>query len=198
MNNMTAGEQKMFAKYWGVQDLQTKEEFWEEAFLTYSEANVPVSMIYNPNCVRFILDELNCPPGVCGECCHYPYTTITFHDMQRIAEHTEHTMDELKALVKTENGLIWLDGSKGCPFLKDKACSIWKYRPDICWLFPIQGALSSKATETGNAVKQMSMRIKCRETFRVLRKMITYTLSDGKGLLLPNLTIIPKYTADSG
>ena len=63
-------------------------------------------------------------------------------------------------------------------------------RPDACYFFPVGGEI---ATSGGKEVAQMYIRIKCPEALAVAREVITKSLKENQ-LLLPDLTIIPKYT----
>lgn len=189
---MDEGTAKLYAKYWGGKDLAHSDEFWEDVFEYYSQdyRDAPLPLEYNPSTVRMVLDMLDCPPGVCGECCRYNRIRVKPNDIQRIIDNTEYTQEELDKLVIVDGNKMFLKGQPdGCPFLVDNACLIHPFRPDGCYLFPIQS--SKEVISDGNEIKQMQIRIKCRPALYIARRMITKVIDKGGKLLLPDLTIIP-------
>ena len=195
--NLTKGEEWLFAKWWGDSDIPQKSEFWQDALKVYSEevVNVPLPIQHNPQTVRLVLDMLDCPPGECGECCKYDRIPILPHDLERIIENTKFTMEDMKELIVSEDGKGYLRGTNGCPFLKRNRCIIYKYRPDACYLYPIQSPREvywdNKKTE------QMMIRVKCPQSMEVVKKIIFRALREGDRLLLPNLMVIEKYKEES-
>lgn len=149
---------------------------------------------YNPQTVRYVHELLDCPPGVCGECCHYGLTPITTIDVERIISHTDYTKEDFKEIIIEKEGKAYIGGARegGCPFLKDKACTIYSYRPDACWLFPIQG-MSKEVIWSGEKTRQLVIRIRCWPALEVARKIILKALSEGDRMMLPNLMVINKY-----
>ncbi len=73
--------------------------------------------------------------------------------------------------------------------IKDNKCKIYKFRPDTCYFYPIQGSVDAIINDKPN--RQMRIKIKCLSSLNVARKIITKALSEENGILLPNLTIIP-------
>jgi len=189
MISLDTGEIKLFGKYWG-KDLVHNEDFWEDVYEYYSQEprNAPMPLHYTPSTVRYVLDMLECPPGVCGECCHYKTIQLRGKDIPRIVENTEYTLEYLKGILKEKDGYYYIDGSNGCPFLKDNSCSIHKYRPDTCYLFPIG---NKESAVKGEKVLQMTMRIRCVPVLKVARKLVTDSVTENK-ILLPDLSIIPR------
>ena len=192
MDTLTSGEQRLFATYWGIKRLEKREEFWEDAYRVFltEQLNVALPLKYNPVTVRMILDMLDC--GECGDCCRYTKIPITQQDVERIIEHTSYTQKSLKRVVQTKDNELYLSGD--CPFLKDNSCTIYKWRPDTCYLFPIQ---SSKAVWSvdGEFTQQMFFRIKCRQALAVVRTIFNKAMTPNR-LLLPNLTLISSEVAD--
>jgi Fe-S-cluster containining protein len=190
VENLTQAEQRLFAKWYGYGDLAQRPEFWQDAYECFSkeEANIPLPIGYNALTVRMVLDMLDCQK--CGNCCRYDRIPVYPHDLERIIEHTQFTMEDMKKIIVSEKGKGYLKGTNGCPFLKKNRCSIYKYRPDACYLFPIQSP--KETTAEGKAVRQMIIRIKCPQTMEVAKKVIMRALNEGDRLLLPNLMVIEK------
>lgn len=192
MIDLDEGEVKLFSKYWGDNDLVNNEDFWQDVYGYYSlePRDAPLPIRYTPLTVRKVLGMLDCPPGQCGKCCRYKTIKVSAYDIQRITEKTSYSLEDLKGLLKTKEGMTYLNGHPdGCPFLKDNSCTIYEARPDACYLFPIG---SKDAALEGKIVQQMLIRIRCPQALDVARTLITQALSKGDKLLLPDLTIIPK------
>jgi Fe-S-cluster containining protein len=193
MNLLTSGEQALFSKYWGRHDLANYDEFWEDIFQYYSQElhSAPLPLEYNPLSVRMVHDMLDCPPGKCGKCCFYKRVHLSAHDILRIIDSKSATEEELSKIIqKDEKGERYMSCSPaGCYFLKDNVCSIYKYRPDICYIFPFG---SSDCEMDGRKTSQMTIRIRCKPALDLTRDLITKALKKGDKLLLPNLMIIKK------
>ena len=189
---LDAGEAKLFSKYWGRENLVEDEEFWGDVYAYYSQdsRDAPLPLMFNPYTVRMVLEMLECPPGVCSRCCYYGNIQVNPNDIRRIVEHTSYTEQDLEKLVAVRDGKVALSGQPdGCPFLKDDKCTIHGFRPDACYMFPFS---ATEALLKGEKVKQMQIRIICEPAMAVARKLITESMSKGKSLLLPDLTLIPK------
>lgn len=148
------------------------DEFWEDALKKYHDRNVTLPMEYTPENIRVLQEMLEC--NKCGECCRYKEVPVRQYDIHRMLK--VKTLDELNKCIYTrKDGSMYMGE---CPFLKDGECTIYEKRPDVCWLFPIQ--------------KQKGLiryRLKCRPAVQVARKVFKGALSDGKHILLPDLTI---------
>jgi len=193
MAQLTEAEQKLFAKYYGVPDLQANEGFWEDVFSLMSNpgTNIVLPLRYNPRTVRRVLDMLDCPPNKCGACCHYKIVSLNEVDIKRMEQAIGSLEDRLEGRLEVGNdGNTYMGCEGGCQFLVDNACSIYKVRPDVCYFFPIQGPVDAIAN--GGVVQQMRIRLKCRASFEVIRKLITEAVNEGKRILLPDLTIVEK------
>lgn len=182
---------KLFSKYWGRDDLVQDEEFWQDVYGYYSKelSNAPLPMVFSPSTLRIVSEMLVCPPGQCGKCCCYDHIELSDYDVRRITENTEYTEEDFKKLITVKDDKMTMDGTNSCSFLKDNACTIYKFRPDACYLFPFSGKRMMIGKEV---VKQMQIRIKCEPALAVARKVITEVMSKGDKILLPDLTIIPK------
>lgn len=185
-------EIKLFSKYWGRNDLIGDEEFWQDVYNYYSQdlRDAPLPLMFNPYTVRRIQEMLKCPPGECNKCCYYDNIQLNSNDIKRLFENISYTEDDLSKLITTKDNTMSLSGqSSGCPFLKEKSCTIHKFRPDCCYIFPISG---KEAVNDGEKVKQMQIRIICEPAMVVAREIITEALNRDGNLLLPDLTIIPR------
>ena len=185
-------EQRLFSKYYGRDDLVQNEEFWEDVSKYYSREinDAPLPMVFSPLTLRIVQGMLKCPPGLCGKCCYYNHIELNDYDIRRITENTDYTEEGLKKLITEVDDKMTINGTNGCPFLKDNRCTIYKFRPDACWMFPFSG----KSMMIGNErVKQMQIRVKCQPALTVARKVITEVMGKGDKILLPDLTIIPVY-----
>ena len=194
MADLTAAEQTMFAKYWGKTKLEIKDKFWEDAWTYYGDGgrtNIAMPLEHNFANIRWITDMLECPPGKCGVCCHYSVIEISDFDIKKIIDNTKYTKEDFDKLIKIrENGTKYRSGDdNGCPFLKDNVCTIYKHRPDTCCLFPIQ--TPRQAFSNGKPMMQMLIRVKCLESMRIIRKILTDNVADSERILLPDLSTIP-------
>lgn len=187
MTQFNEVEVKLFSKYWGAVHLEDNDGFWEDVHRLYKESaiNVPAPLGVDAFSVRYASDLLVCPPGECAECCKYKRVPITDRDVARIVEHSEYSMDDVEGMLGANDSGRFLRTEGGCPFLKDKACTIYAYRPDICWLFPLQP----------NVQNQMVVRLLCRPALNLVRKLIVDSVRANGTLLLPNLNIIPTFKA---
>jgi len=193
MANLSASEQKMFGKYWGAKDLIDDEAFWADVLLLYvmEERNVCLPLAFNPLTVRRVLDMLECPPGKCGLCCRYKRLPITELDIKKIRESGKVSEEKLATIVQSDARGQFMSCQPECPFLKDNECTIYKYRPDVCYQFPIQRGV--EGTLDGQPFISMLVRVKCPPVIKVIRYMLRESLeaSEGHSMLLPDLTIIP-------
>ncbi len=181
---LTSNEQKLFAKYYGRKYLLEDDSFWEDVFMLLSGHIILLPLAYNPKTVRVILDLLECEK--CGKCCYYKDIPITGADIDRIIDNTKYNLEYFDRVI-VKNSLC--GQPDGCPFLEDNKCKIYKFRPDTCYFYPIQGSVDAIINDKPN--RQMRIKIKCLSSLNVARKIITKALSEENGILLPNLTIIP-------
>jgi len=185
-------EVQLFSKYYGKNDLVQDEEFWGDVYGYYSKEyhDAPLPMVFSPSTLRIVREMLDCPPGLCGKCCYYNHIQLNDYDLRRITENTRYTEEDLKKLITEKDDKMTMSGDPdGCPFLKKNRCTIYKFRPDACYMFPFSG----KSMMIGNErVKQMQIRIKCQPALAVARKVITEVMGKGDKILLPDLTVIPK------
>ena len=193
MARMTTAEQTLFAKYWGEPDLEKNEGFWDDVLAEFSKEHTKVHLPiqYNPQTTRRVLEDLDCPAGGCGKCCKGASVPITLSDIKRINENTHYSREYLKeAVIHIGDKAYIRQVDSGCPFLGLNVCTIYKYRPDACYLFPIVGAEDSIAN--GKKIKQMIIRIPCRQVLDMARRLLEGMLEDKGKMLLPNLVVIRK------
>jgi len=193
MVELNSQQSALFSKYWGRNDLVEDEEFWSDVYAYYQQeaiaGSAPLPLLFSPYTVRMVGEWLDCPPGKCGKCCHYDAVQLNRNDIARIIENTEYTEDSLGGIVSTDGDVPVLLAGSGCPFLKDNRCTIHKFRPDACYMFPFDGR---DAVMDGKLAKQMRIRLICEPALAVARRVITQMMSDGDKILLPDLTVIPK------
>jgi Fe-S-cluster containining protein len=81
------------------------------------------------------LPEFYCPySDECYECCLDTEMTLSNSDVKRI-EMEGYIRSEF---LKEEDGFLVLQNLKGqCYFLKDRRCSIYKFRPQGCRFYPL-------------------------------------------------------------
>jgi len=196
MIDLDTGEQKLFAKYWGMVELEKNEAFWDDVYEYYSKEprDAPLPIRYTPLTVRRVLDMLECPQGGCDNCCKtYGVVSVSPYDRERIVKYTAYSYEDLTALLTVDEKGVYINSKKdgACPFLGDKGCTIYSARPDTCYIFPLG---FKKASINGEIVQQMQIRIRCPQALAVARELITAAVTEGKEkMLLPDLTIIPKY-----
>lgn len=194
MADLTLAECNMFSKYYGDKKLVDNDDFWADCLLFYSDRNVPLPLADNAESRRKLHLMLKCPPGKCGICCHYQNTPVTQFDVQMISDNWQRddlSKDEFiaKYIKKDGNGSDVIDSSQGCPFLVDNACSIYDYRPGICCEFPIQTSRES-VLNNQQRVLQIVYRLKCPASLDVIRGIMREATSEGKMLLLPDLSLV--------
>lgn len=198
MANLTIAEQELFAKYWGRDDLAHDEEFWAEIRARYlgSKVTLPLPVEYNPKTVRRILDMLKCPPGACGLCCHYPTLHLAEDDIETIVQNTKYSRDDITKLLKSDEQGAYLECEPGgCPFLKDNVCTVWKYRPNVCYLYPITGG--RKAMLAGQELNQMTIRLHCFASIDIVQRVMQLAVTENPNMmLLPDLSVVNKYQGE--
>ena len=168
-------------KYAGRRDLVKDESFWREAFVVWADTNLQLPVQFNPTTVRLIMGWLKCSPGQCAGCCNYPIVHVTDYDLVRMKEGGAN----LSLLTRTPEGMI-INCVHGCPYLKDRACSIYEVRPDTCYYFPMQRV----QLEDGTFSEQMFMRIRCAQGNAVIRRILTQFVKDTGYILLPTLRTV--------
>lgn len=73
----------------------------------------------------------------CANCCKKLMPTFTQEDLEKIANYLDISYEKVKKDYverKTAEGFI-LKGSE-CPFLLNKKCQIYDYRPEVCRSYP--------------------------------------------------------------
>ena len=175
---MSPGEARLYSKYYG-KDFIGDDKYWDDVLIYLKDVDIPMPMKYNPNTVRLVHDMLECPPGNCGGCCDYQEVPLNSNDIRRL----------MLSAVKPPEIYTKPDGSQyfsclnGCPFLVDNTCSIYKYRPDAYWLFPVQHSSDNDL---------LHIRVRCKASVRVIRTIITSAVEENNFLLLPNLLCLEK------
>jgi len=193
MANLTQAEKTLFSMFWGKENLIDDDHFWRMAgaLLSSEDGELVLPLSFNPLTVRRVLGMLQCSPGKCGACCRYKRITLTDLDVERIVSNTD--FKDISGLVNEDESGKFLSGEgEGCPFLKDNVCQIYGYRPDVCYLFPIQGG--KKAFVNGKEpFEAMRLRLKCQPAMEVARAILreSMALNEGKTRLLPDLSIVP-------
>lgn len=193
MADLSQAEQILFSTFWGKDNLIDDEEFWLQVMMLLmpEDKMIALPLHFNLLTVRRVLDMLQCPVGKCGLCCHYPRVTMSDTDIDKILKNTDYTEDDLaKVIQQDERGKFMnCSGEGGCFFLKDNSCTIYKYRPDVCYLFPIQGGVD--AMIEGQAVQIMRIKLKCLAAIEVTRAILRESLAAGNLRLLPDLSLVP-------
>jgi len=191
---MNRTEQELFSKWYG-KDFVNDDAFWDDVFQHYSKdgTNIALPLALNPQSARMAFDMLDCPPGKCGECCRYEKIPLHQYDVERITANTSFIKEEILKFCIVIDKKVYLNGKDDCPFLDNNTCKIYKFRPDGCYLFPLQSPIEAEAN--GKKIQQMTIRLKCRPALEVARKIILRALDDNR-VLLPNLTIIEKEVKD--
>jgi len=174
-------ESYMHSKYYGRKDLVDDEAFWKEAADVYYEHNVGLPIPYSPSQSRWFLEQFKC--GGCTDCCRYLQVQVSTNDIERITQNTEHK--DLTNILKYNDKGAFIPCANGCPFLVDKRCSIYQYRPDNCYLFPMQGGILAQLPG-GTKVDSLKMRLKCKPTIDVCRLIMKRACVNGR-ILLPDL-----------
>lgn len=198
MADLTRGEQFLFGKYWGKDNLIDNEDFWTSALasLVSEDKVIVLPLEHNSMSVRRILEMLQCPPGKCGICCRYKRIPVNELDLQRLEEYYPDKQPRQK--VKTADDIgTYLDGSNGCPFLENNTCAVHDHRPDVCYHFPIQGGIEGNIG--GRSLVLMRLRLKCPAALNIARKILAESIRNGGGktFLLPDLSIVPKIETPS-
>ncbi len=196
MGELTAKDRQMFARYYGLKNIELIDGFWSDIYKAYFNELVPLPLAVNVENFRLVSDAIYCPPGKCGECCKYKFIHVTNSDLERLS--MCQTVDTMKVL-NDRGGLIKQGeetGIKGpCPFLnKDNVCTVHKFRPSICYTFPIQLGVEGK-TEAGQITQQIHVRMRCKPALEAVKFVIIRALTHNKSLeLLPDLSIIRRET----
>jgi Fe-S-cluster containining protein len=186
--NLTAGEERLFAKYYGKTDLIKNNEFWVDIEKELFDFNIVLPMEYAPENVRILQGMLKCEPGVCGECCRYGITPIYQYDIHRLVSSGAKTLDDLQQCIYTrKDGSMYMRGEPvgaDCPLMKENVCTVYDSRPDVCWMFPVQ-----KGAHMIGDKGFTRYRLRCKPAIEVARQVFSGALKGGY-TLLPNLTLI--------
>ena len=189
VTNMTKGEEVLFSKYYGQDNLQDNDAFWEDVIVHLNDYDVVLPMEYTPENVRVLHGLIDCQPGACGECCRYGQTPIYEYDIHRLTKSGATTMEKLQTCVYTrKDGSMFMRGEPAgadCPLLENNVCTVYDNRPDVCWLFPVM-----KGPRMIGNKGMVRYRLKCKPAVDVAKTIFKGALSVGGYKLLPNLTII--------
>ena len=176
---LTKKENDHWAKYYG-QGFVGADEFWQDCLKVYYDKNIGLPLLYNTITIRKLLNRMKCTPD-CGECCKcYKTVLLNPYDIQRFKDNGI----DISKLIVLKNGQVTIDADKNgrCPYLlEDDTCSVYSFRPEGCYQFPIQYSKEGS---------QLNVRLKCQSALELIRKVITDTINEGNKILLPDLTII--------
>jgi Fe-S-cluster containining protein len=83
---------------------------------------------------RELFDKTDC--RACSNCCKVIVPALDSDDVERISRLLSISEQDFrkKYLVYNDDG--WVFNSKPCPFLTERGCSIYDYRPEICREYP--------------------------------------------------------------
>ena len=95
------------------------------------EIDVIVHRLY-----RTISPKIDC--NICGNCCKKVLPVLNKKDIKRLANGLKISVDVFKNkyLIEKENNEGITFNKKPCPFLNNKICSQYKYRPEDCRSYP--------------------------------------------------------------
>jgi Fe-S-cluster containining protein len=102
---------------------------------------------------------------------------VTAFDIKRMVDNG---VDIDKLLWRNPDGSVHLVAEPDCPFLKDNLCTIYAFRPETCFIYPLQCGDKN----------QLSIRLFCAPTLEMTRKVVVDAMNEGGKILLPDLTII--------
>jgi Fe-S-cluster containining protein len=201
MAELTTAELTLFSLFYGNTELIDDDAFWIMAtnLLTKEDGSMVLPLHYNPLTVRRVHSMLKCNAGECGKCCsHYHTVKLNDYDIQRIQENTEHK-DISKYIIEDNQNGKHLKGNP-CPFLVDNACSIYEYRPDTCYLYPVIGSKVSTDTGTGKEFNALVIRKSCAPSMQVIRSILKQCMKDSKVemMMLPDLSLTVKTETTNG
>ncbi len=187
-------EVAMMAKWYGHQDLVHSDEFWDDCMAMYLDKTVPLPVTDEPVARARVADLVQCPPGACGTCCgHYDRIAMT-HDELRALKALSHA--EVRS-ERDEEGKLYLTTRGGCQFLKNNICTVYSARPETCRAFPLISPRDG-VTADGVAFQQLRMKVGCPAALAAIRTVLTELCASGKFLLLPDLSLIPRYEENRG
>ena len=175
--------EKYLMEKWSGKDFLDEDEFWADVLKVYGpiSAYIPMPYKFTPATVRMVHDRLDCKPGICGKCCNYKFVPVGPLDIKRITDNVPGAAEVLQKYVYVEGGASRLNTSGGCPFLEENVCTIWPYRPDVCWQFPVQKG----QTDT----ERLKITALCAPALAVIRSILIEAQSMDKDLVVyPNLT----------
>ena len=184
----------MFAKWHGVCDLVNNAHFWQDCMSAYRDKSVTIPLYDNVAEREKVTQLVKCPPGECGECCRY-HNTIAITPLEYTA--LKAAQEQTPDITQDNGGQLYLRVHNGCQYLVNNACSVYAVRPAVCRAFPL--VASKEATDlSGAAVKQLQIRLQCQAALDALHTIFSKICSNGKLLLLPDLSLVPAYEDGHG
>jgi len=113
---------------------------YREKYILEGLDEIPDDMLANLDLAYAICKSMHdsFPCEMCGRCCHQANITVMDDEVARMAEHLNMTPERFISEYLYRKDGIWLFKKSGrCRFLgKDKRCTIWSERPEICGDFP--------------------------------------------------------------
>lgn len=79
----------------------------------------------------------DCPN--CSNCCKAIVPTLNDDDIARISRFLGLSEEDFKTKYLDEADEEWLINIRPCPFLAEKGCTIYDYRPEVCRNYPFTG-----------------------------------------------------------
>jgi len=179
-------EMYMFAQWHGTPDLVHNEAFWHSCLKNYIGKCVTLPYDDTPEERLAVTVMIDCPPGTCGQCCRvYDRTAITTEEYKCISANVR-----TRIYIDTEGDKLFLRHNGCCQFLKDNKCTIYDIRPAVCRAFPILAPRETVSTD-GIVFRQLQMRLLCQPALSSIKAMLSRACSNGKLMILPDLSIIP-------
>ena len=175
---LTRAEALHWATYY-KKDWQTyldTDEFWNSIMTAYKNKDLPLPLLPNTQTIWKAIKRFKCIEN-CGGCCHYGIVPVTAYDVKRLSDNG---IDLEKTIWSASDGSAHLNASPDCQFLKDNKCTIYNIRPECCFVYPLQ--LGTK--------EQLRIRIFCKPTLDLARKIVIDAMKEGGKIIFPDLTII--------
>lgn len=167
-NGLKLKNRLMLEKYGHVSNLVCNDVFWTDVYNVYYDCLLPLPLLPTVANFRLACEAYTCLPGECASCCDYGFIELTVDDVARILRAPgvgQRTLDRATTLdAKNKIGLVG-----PCAFLQDNICTIYNYRPTICYTFPFQIVDGA----------HLLVRIRCRQALEATRVLIKYAKRTG-------------------
>ncbi len=185
MADYDVGEAKMFAKWHATRNLLDNEDFWADCrvLLLNKVFTLPFP---DTEANRAVFAEACAKYSECIVPTLFKQVPVSEQELQFMKENIR---SGIRNIVRSKND-VYLDMSQGCPFSRNRSCSIKKFCPDFCSRFPVMPPFVS-VSDDGETFYHLQVLACYPEVIDVIKTLYKMAFSNHPEIvILPDLSVV--------